>query len=110
MARVLVLAALSDDPTTVHRPLVARDSLLMADALRALGSHVESPADGPWRVVPGWSHGQVTIDCGLSGTVMRFVPPLAALSRASVRFDGDPAARRRPRRDRRADQVRSVVH
>jgi 3-phosphoshikimate 1-carboxyvinyltransferase len=27
---------------------------------------------------------------------MRFVPPLAALARAPVRFDGDPAARRRP--------------
>jgi 3-phosphoshikimate 1-carboxyvinyltransferase len=70
----------------------------MADALRALGARVATPDDGPWRVVPGWSHAPCAIDCGLSGTVMRFVPPLAALSSASVCFDGDPAARRRPMR------------
>jgi 3-phosphoshikimate 1-carboxyvinyltransferase len=98
MARAMVLAALRDGPTTVHQPLVARDSLLMAGALRALGSRVDTPDDGPWCVVPGRSDAPATIDCGLSGTVMRFVPPLAALSSAPVRFDGDPAARRRPMR------------
>jgi 3-phosphoshikimate 1-carboxyvinyltransferase len=98
MARALVLAALGDGPSTVHHPLVARDSLLMAGALRTLGAQVETPDDGPWRVVPGWSEASSAIDCGLSGTVMRFVPPLAALSSTSVHFDGDPAARRRPMR------------
>lgn len=38
----------------------------------------------------------VEVDCGLAGTVMRFVPAVAALTRRAVRFDGDPAARRRP--------------
>ena len=98
MARALVIAALSDGPSTVHRPLVARDSLLMAGALHALGVRVDTPEDGPWHVVPAWSDAPATIDCGLSGTVMRFVPPLAALTSASVRLDGDPAARRRPMR------------
>jgi 3-phosphoshikimate 1-carboxyvinyltransferase len=40
--------------------------------------------------------GGVTIDCGLAGTVMRFVPPLAALADGSVTFDGDDGARLRP--------------
>jgi len=32
----------------------------------------------------------------LAGTVMRFVPPIAALSSEEIHFDGDEAARRRP--------------
>ena len=37
-----------------------------------------------------------TVDCGLAGTVMRFVPPAAALADGPVAFDGDPRARERP--------------
>lgn len=103
MARALVLAALADEPTTLHNPLVARDSLLMAQALRALGATVEAPTSRPWVVAPPrWparasGRARATrVDCGLSGTVMRFVPPLAALSGADVTFDGDPRARERP--------------
>lgn len=96
MARALVVAALAGGPTTVHNPLVARDSLLMADALRALGCRVSSPTDGPWQVRPGSTSGDSTVDCGLSGTVMRFVPPVAALGTATTAFDGDPRARARP--------------
>jgi 3-phosphoshikimate 1-carboxyvinyltransferase len=40
--------------------------------------------------------GRETIDCGLAGTVMRFVPPVAALADGPVVFDGDPHARLRP--------------
>lgn len=99
MARALVLAGLADEPTTLHRPLVARDSLLMAEALRALGAEVEAPAHGPWVVTPAErrTNGPVSVDCGLSGTVMRFVPPMAAaLTAGDVAFDGDPRARERP--------------
>jgi 3-phosphoshikimate 1-carboxyvinyltransferase len=38
----------------------------------------------------------VTIDVGNAGTVLRFVPPIAALANAAVSFDGDEAVRRRP--------------
>jgi 3-phosphoshikimate 1-carboxyvinyltransferase len=96
MARALVLASLAHEPTTLHNPLVARDSLLMADALRALGARVHSPGEGPWVVEPGRAAQAASVDCGLSGTVMRFVPPLAALAAVDVRFDGDPRARLRP--------------
>jgi 3-phosphoshikimate 1-carboxyvinyltransferase len=100
MARALVLAALAEEPTMLHKPLVARDSLLMAAALRTLGCRVDTGEHGPWHVTPpaagGVSSGAVAVDCGLSGTVMRFVPPLAALTPLAVSFDGDLAARRRP--------------
>ncbi len=93
--RALVLAAISDGPSTVARALRSRDSLLMAAALTALGSTVDT--EGPdWRVTPGPLRGPAHIDCGLAGTVMRFVPPVAALAAGPVTFDGDPHARTRP--------------
>jgi 3-phosphoshikimate 1-carboxyvinyltransferase len=92
--RALVLAALSESPTRIGAPLIARDTLLMAGALTALGAPVT--LDGADFVVqPGPLRGG-TVDCGLAGTVMRFVPPLAALATGDSAFDGDPAARQRP--------------
>ena len=100
--RELVLAALADGPSTLHRPLHARDSQLMIDALKALGVGIEEvdagSAFGPdLRITPADElEGGVSIDCGLAGTVMRFVPPVAALALGPVAFDGDEAARKRP--------------
>jgi 3-phosphoshikimate 1-carboxyvinyltransferase len=93
--RALILGALSGSPTLVRRPLRSRDTLLMANALRALGVTVIEAGDD-WTVTPGELRGPVTLDVGLAGTVMRFVPPVAALATGDVFFDGDPAARRRP--------------
>lgn len=95
-ARALVLAWLSDEPTTVHNPLIARDCLLMAQALRALGASVATDRPEAWQVRPGRAERDTQVDCGLSGTVMRFVPPLAALATTQVTFDGDRRARARP--------------
>ena len=96
--RELVLAALATGPGVVRRALRSRDTELMAAALTALGSAVDT--SGPdWVVSPGLrgrSSGPVAVDCGLAGTVMRFVPPVAALGAAEVAFDGDPHARTRP--------------
>ena len=93
--RALVLAALSDGPSLVRQALRSRDTRLMADALTMLGAEVETAGDD-WKVTPGPLLGRETIDCGLAGTVMRFVPPLAALADGPVVFDGDPHARLRP--------------
>jgi 3-phosphoshikimate 1-carboxyvinyltransferase len=92
--RALVLAALSDAPSVVRRALRSRDTELMAAALSTLGSTVVT-TDEDWLVFPGPLRGG-SIDCGLAGTVMRFVPPVAALAKGEVRFDGDPHARTRP--------------
>jgi 3-phosphoshikimate 1-carboxyvinyltransferase len=93
--RALVLAAIADGPSVVRRALRSRDTELMARALTALGARVDSTGDD-WTVLPGPLAGPQSIDCGLAGTVMRFVPPVAALAQGPVVFDGDPHARTRP--------------
>ncbi|NLU67240.1 3-phosphoshikimate 1-carboxyvinyltransferase [Streptomyces sp. HNM0574] len=108
--RGLVLAALSTEPGWLRRPLRSRDTLLMAGALRAMGVHIEetvsssssatgAPATGggeAWRIIPAGLHGPATVDVGNAGTVMRFLPPVAALADGPVRFDGDPRSYERP--------------
>ena len=93
--RALVLAAVADRPSVVRRALRSRDTVLMADALTAIGSAVDTSADD-WTVTPGPFDRDAEVDCGLAGTVMRFVPPVAGLSTGRVSFDGDPHMRKRP--------------
>ena len=92
--RALVLAALAESPSTLSGTLRSRDTELMIGALRALGADISGDGDTV-TVVPGPLRG-AQIDCGLAGTVMRFVPPVAALASGESVFDGDPAARVRP--------------
>lgn len=110
--RYLLLAALADSPSYLRAPLHSRDSALMIEALRQLGPGIELvPTDSPFgpdvKVTPlnfaqadsaqAQSVSQaVSIECGLAGTVMRFVPALAALLPGEFAFDGDPHARQRP--------------
>ncbi|MFE5301499.1 3-phosphoshikimate 1-carboxyvinyltransferase [Streptomyces sp. NPDC056632] len=99
--RALVLAALAAEPGWVRRPLRSRDTLLMAEALRTLGVKIEEGVgpDGSgeaWRVIPAGLRGPATVDVGNAGTVMRFLPPVAALADGPVRFDGDPRSHERP--------------
>ncbi len=93
--RALVLAALAGGPSRLVRPLRSRDTDLMAAALRALGTEIDEDG-GDWRVVPGELRGPARADTGLAGTVMRFLPPVAALASGEVAIDGDPRARERP--------------
>ena len=93
--RALVLAAIADGPSVVRGALRSRDTTLMARALTALGSSVDTAADD-WSVTPGLFTRDAAVDCGLAGTVMRFVPPVAGLSSGRVSFDGDPHMRTRP--------------
>ena len=105
-ARALVLAAVAEAPTTLTGVLRSRDTDLMLTALTALGARFEEIDGDPTRLrarpVPLPAHvetgpdGAGRIDVGLAGTVMRFVPPLAAIADAPVVFDGDRAARLRP--------------
>ncbi|WP_336603527.1 3-phosphoshikimate 1-carboxyvinyltransferase [Rothia nasimurium] len=103
--RYLLLAALADTPSVIHAPLHSRDSALMIEALTALGARFErletgSPFGPDLRVTPldfsDESLRSASIDVGLAGTVMRFVPPVAALLPGKFAFDGDPHARVRP--------------
>jgi 3-phosphoshikimate 1-carboxyvinyltransferase len=117
--RALVLAALAAGPTDILSPLEARDTLLMAGALRALGAAVVTGSSGvtgnpavsgssvatggsagtgtvAWRVSPGWAASDARVDVGNAGTVMRFVPPVSALASVATEFHGDPRASQRP--------------
>jgi len=95
--RALILAALSDSPSVVRGVLKARDTSLAIGALRALGSTIDSRGADvgvqPGRPAAGAA---VSVDVGNAGTVMRFLPAVAALTPAAVSFDGDPRARERP--------------
>ena len=93
--RWLIMAALANGESRINHPLQARDTLLMAQALSVLGNSVEIQDDA-FIVNPGTAALAAEVDCGLAGTVMRFVPPVAALCSGDVRFDGDPHARVRP--------------
>ncbi|OYN90931.1 3-phosphoshikimate 1-carboxyvinyltransferase [Parenemella sanctibonifatiensis] len=95
--RALVLAALADGPGTLSGALEARDTQLMRDALTALGAKIDDSDPLLWRITPiDEVTAGATIDCGLAGTVMRFVPPVAALAPGTVDFTGDTHAKERP--------------
>ncbi|RBY87274.1 3-phosphoshikimate 1-carboxyvinyltransferase [Blastococcus sp. TBT05-19] len=94
-ARALVLAALADGPSRLVRPLRARDTDLMTEALRALGTTIADDGED-LLVTPGPLRGPVPVDAGLAGTILRFLPPVAALADGDVTVDGDPRLRERP--------------
>jgi len=103
--RALVLAALADGPGTIAGPLHARDTLLMRAALTALGATITeyghddpgAAGQGPsWQVSPGRPEAAADVDVGNAGTVLRFVPPVAALTSVRVDFHGDARAAQRP--------------
>ena len=103
--RALVLAALADGPGTITGPLHARDTLLMRAALTALGATItdnvpyDPGAAGPapsWHVTPGQPGADVSVDVGNAGTVLRFAPPVAALTGVRAAFHGDARAAQRP--------------
>jgi len=98
--RALILSALASSPSTLRRPLRSRDTELMAQGLRSLGigidETIEANGDENWLITPGPLFGPTSIDVGNAGTVMRFLPPLAALANGLVNFDGDPRSHERP--------------
>jgi len=98
--RALILSALASSPSKLRRPLRSRDTELMAQGLRSLGigidETIETNGDESWLITPGPLFGPTSIDVGNAGTVMRFLPPLAALASGLVNFDGDPRSHERP--------------
>ena len=105
-ARALLAAALADAPSQIEGLLESRDTALMRAALETLGARFtwhggllqvtplvadQKPAGGQAQRSPA-----PVIDCGLAGTVMRFVPPLALALGVSLTFTGDQAALARP--------------
>ena len=100
--RELVLSALASSSSRLINPLDSRDSSLMIESLIQLGTQItvsessDSIIVAPTTDIEGREPLKARIDCGLAGTVMRFVPPMSALFAGEITFDGDEAARRRP--------------
>ena len=94
--RAFVLAALGNKNSVITNPLFARDTNLMLEALEKLGCNVVKKLNSVEISPMKKDHSEISIDVGLAGTVMRFVPPLAALSSGTSHFDGDERARNRP--------------
>lgn len=93
--RALILAAQANSPSIIRKPLISRDSELMSAGLTAMGISIRSEDDS-WVVTPAPLRGPAHIDVGNAGTVMRFLPPLAALAQGDISFDGDPRSYERP--------------
>jgi len=94
--RALILAALSNSPSTLHKPLHSRDSALMIAGLKALGVGIHEAANGDLTITPAPLFGPAQIDVGNAGTVMRFLPPVAAMAKGLIHFDGDERSHERP--------------
>lgn len=95
--RALPLAAVAAHETVIRGALRSRDTDLMVAGLRALGVGVDDTGVD-WAITPAPLRGPADIDCGLAGTVMRFLLAISSLADGPVRFDGDPHARTRPLR------------
>lgn len=93
--RALILAALAKTPSILRRPLISRDSELMSAGLAAMGTLITGD-DNAWSVTPATLQGPAQVDVGNAGTVMRFLPPLAAMAHGDISFDGDPRSYERP--------------
>ena len=93
--RALILASLATSPSTIRKPLISRDSELMSAGLSALGISITG-SDEAWQITPAPLRGPARVDVGNAGTVMRFLPPLAAFAQGDISFDGDPRSYERP--------------
>lgn len=93
--REILLSAIGNGKSVLKKPLISRDSQLMLDAIRALGSEVVEHSDSI-EISPATMNRDATIHCGLAGTVMRFVPLLATLNTGEITFEADSEALARP--------------
>ena len=97
--RALILAALATTPSRIRKPLSSRDTDLMVKGLQSLGCKIEqikTDQGFDYQVIPGKLMGPAQIDVGNAGTVMRFLPPIAALATGLIYFDGDERSHQRP--------------
>ena len=97
--RALILAALATTPSRIRKPLSSRDTDLMVKGLQSLGckiEHIKTDQGFDYQVIPGKLMGPAQIDVGNAGTVMRFLPPIAALATGLIYFDGDERSHQRP--------------
>ena len=94
--RMLICAALSDAPCTIVCQSVNRDMEATMNCLNALGANI-TYADGKFSVQPITEVRKgATLDCGESGSTLRFLLPVAAALGADTTFIGQGRLPERP--------------
>ena len=94
--RMLICAALSDAPCTIVCQSVNRDMEATMNCLNALGANI-TYADGKFSVQPITEVRKgATLDCGESGSTLRFLLPVAAALGADATFIGQGRLPERP--------------
>jgi len=99
--RAYVLAALSDEPIEILRPLESEDTVALERCLRAMGARIVRDGEGiriggPLAGAPG---SEVVLDAGESGTAARFLTALAAVTPGRFLVTGSARLRERPMGD-----------
>ena len=94
--RVLICAALADRPTALRLPRTSADIDTTCACLEALGAGIARRGDtvtvSPIRDLPE----RALLDCGESGSTLRFLLPVAAALCPRVRFTGRGRLPERP--------------
>ena len=95
--RAVLCAALGDGISTVTNLAFSRDVLATLSAVRDLGCRVDR-AEGGVRLTPakGFATIHHPVDCGESGSTLRFLIPLFALTGQKVLFTGHGRLMQRP--------------
>lgn len=98
--RALVLAALSDSPTTITGALLSDDTARMRECLNALGLTVTADEDALTMTAEGiYRHKfvpEAKLFVGNSGTTARFIAPVAGRFPGKYTIDGVARMRERP--------------
>ena len=98
--RAVILASLAAGESVIENPLLSDDTMYTINACRCLGADIALESN---RLRVTGTGGQIRVAtsknkvfAGNSGSTIRMVAPLAALSQARVVFDGDDRLRQRP--------------
>lgn len=95
--RMLIAASLSDGDSKIFNPLVSNDTLVTLEAVKAIGAEVEL-YETCWNIR---GHGTIKvpihpINCGESGSTLRFMIPVLALAPGPSKFLFSASLKRRP--------------
>lgn len=96
--RAIIASSLSDGCSEVKNALICDDTLATINACVKLGAKIEDAADGTFRVFgsPEPETPDDVINCGGSGSTIRFITPICALASGISILTGDESLRRRP--------------
>lgn len=87
--RLIICASLSDAPVHLYCPATSRDIEATAECMRSLGARIERTGDG-YDITPidreGWG-GRAQLDCGESGSTLRFLLPVCAALGGDFEFN-----------------------